>query len=232
MKEKNNILNNRMYLCTAYITNFFITNLWFLVMISPLVIYSYKFEGNISIPILLLLSILVGPAITTLFSIMGKLIREGEIAPTKDFFHFYKLNFLQSLLVGVILNILISIIYFDMNYFSSKGNFYISYLFLAFLALVIMLSLYIYPIISRYNIKIMHLFNISIKLLIKKMHISITCIAIIIIVLGLLRITRLSLIGILFGASIICYIIMRIEKKTINELEKEIKEKYKDNQQL
>lgn len=195
-------------------------------MILPLVLYMYKFEGNISIPIMLLLSILIGPAITTLFSIMGKFLREGEISPTKDFFHFYKLNFLQSLLVGVILNIAISIAYFDMDYFSSSGNKAFSYFFLVLLALVIMLSMYIYPIISRYNIRIGHLFKLSINLLIKKIYISLTCISMIIIVFGILRISRLSLIALLFGASIICYLIMRIERKMIDELEEVIKEKY------
>ncbi len=226
MKNKNDVLNNKVYIGTTYITNFFITNFWFLIMILPLVLYMYKFEGNISMPIMLLLSILMGPAVTALFSIMGKLLREGEISPTKDFFHFYKLNFLQSLLVGVILNLAISIAYFDMDYFGSSGNKPFSYFFLALLVLVIMLSMYIYPIISRYNIRIGHLFKLSINLLIKKIYISLTCISIIIIVFGILRISRLSLIALLFGASIICYLIMRIERKMIDELEEVIKEKY------
>jgi len=226
MKNKNDVLNNKLYIGAAYITNFFITNFWFLMMILPLIIYMYKFEGNISMPIMLLLSILMGPAITTLFSIMGKFLREGEISPTKDFFHFYKLNFLQSLLVGVILNIAISIAYFDMDYFSSSGNQAFSYFFLALLVLVIMLSMYIYPIISRYNIRVVHLFKLSINLLIKKIYISLSCISIIIIVFGILRISRLSLIALLFGASIICYLIMRIERNMIDELEEVIKEKY------
>ena len=87
--------------------------------------------------------------------------------------------------------------------------------------------MYIYPIISRYNIRIVHLFKLSINLLIKKIYISLSCISIIIIVFGILRITRLSLIAVLFGASIICYLIMRIERKMIDELEEDIKEKYK-----
>lgn len=226
MKNKNDVLNNKVYIGAAYITNFFISNFWFLVMILPLILYMYKFEGNISMPIMLLLSILMGPAITTLFSVMGKFLREDEISPTKDFFHFYKLNFFQSLLVGVILNIAISIAYFDIDYFSSSGNQVFSYFFLALLVLVIMLSMYIYPIISRYNIRVGHLFKLSINLLIKKIYISLSCISIIIIVFGILRISRLSLIALLFGASIICYLIMRIERKMIDELEEVIKEKY------
>lgn len=226
MKNKNDVFNNKIYVGTTYITNFFVTNFWFLVMILPLILYMYKYNGNISIPIMLVLSILIGPAITTLFSVMGRFIREGEIAPTKNFFYFYKLNFFQSLLVGVILNIAISITYFDMDYFSSSGNQVISYFFLVLLVLVIMLSMYIYPIISRYNIRIGHLIKLSINLLIKKIYISLSCISIIIIVFGILRITRLSLIALLFGVSIICYLIMRIEKKMIDELEDDIREKY------
>lgn len=226
MKNKNDIHNNKIYTGSTYITNFFITNFWFLVMILPLILYLYKFKGNLAMPIMLLLSILMGPAVTTLFSVMGKLLREGEISPTKDFFHFYKINFLQSLLVGVLLNIAISMAYFDMDYFSSKGNEVFSFFFLVLLALVILLSMYAYPIISRYNIRIVHLFKLSIKLLIKKIYISISCISIIIIVFGILRITRLSLIALLFGASIICYLIMKIERKMIDELEEEIKERY------
>lgn len=226
MRNKNDVLNNKVYIGAAYITNFFVTNFWFLVMISPLILYMYKFEGNISMPIMLLLSILMGPAITTLFSVMGKFSRDGEISPTKDFFHFYKLNFSQSLLVGVILNIAISITYFDMDYFSTSANQIFSYFFLVLLILVIMLSMYIYPIISRYNIRIGYLLKLSINLLIKKIYISLSCISIIIIVFGILRITRLSLIALLFGASIICYLIMRIERKMIDELEDDIREKY------
>lgn len=226
MKDKNDILNNKLYITIQYITNFFMANLWFLVMITPLLFYIYVFERNISMSILLLTSIVIGPALTTLFSVSGKLIRDGEISPTKDFLHFYKLNFFQGLLVGIILNSSIGILYFDMNYFSSKGNTYISLLFLFLLVAIIMLSLYIYPIISRYNIKLIHLFKIAINLLVKKIYISLSCISMIIIVLALIRVTRISLVGVLFGASIICYLIMKIEKKIIDELEEEIKEKY------
>lgn len=226
MKNKNDIHNNKIYAGSTYITNFFITNFWFLVMILPLILCIYKFEGNFAMPIMLLLSILMGPAVTTLFSVMGKLLREGEISPTKDFFHFYKMNFMQSLLVGVLLNIAISIAYFDMEYFSSAGNQVFSIFFLVLLVLAILLSMYIYPIISRYNIRIGHLLKLSISLLVKKIYISISCISIIIIVFGILRITRLSLIALLFGASLICYLIMKIERKMIDELEEEIKERY------
>lgn len=228
MRDKKNILDNRLYIILTYINNFFIINFWFLIMISPFLIYIFVFQDNISIAIALLASIVIGPALATLFSVNGKLIREGEINPTTDFFHFYKLNFLQGLLIGIILNTFIAILYVDMNYFSSIGNTQLFYLFLILFLMIIMLNVYIYPVVSRYNIKIRYIFKISINLFIKKLYLSLSSISIIIIMLALIRITRLALVGVLFGAEIICYLTMLMEIKAIDGLEVEITEKYKD----
>lgn len=224
--KNDDILNSRLYTIINYITYFFITNVLFLLMISPLIIYWIVFKNNISSAILLLLSILLGPAITTLLSIMGKLIRERDISPVKDFFHFYKLNLLQSLLTAIVVNIVISIVYFDINYFSSNGNKGMTYVFLCMLVFILLITFYIYPIISRYNLKLIDLLKMSIRLMCKKFYISISSISMIIIVLGLLRFTKLSLIGLLFGGSIIAYIIMKIQIKTLDGLEEEITHMY------
>jgi len=226
MKNKRDLLNNKFYSTIVHIFNFFITNLWFLLFISPFVFYILYFE-NISKPVVLILSITIGPSITTLFSVMGKLLREGEISPTRDFFHYYKLNLLQGLLVGIILNILICIIYFDIIYFSSNGQKELVYVMFSLLLVVILLEFYAYPIISRYNVKILFLFRISIELLIKKIYISLTCLAITIICLWLVRFTRISLIGLLFGASVICYLVLKVQRNTIDNLEDTVKERYK-----
>ncbi|WP_459479908.1 DUF624 domain-containing protein [Clostridium saccharoperbutylacetonicum] len=229
MRSKSGILDSIVYKITVCITKFFVINFWFLIMISPFLLYIYFFEVHISMSVLLVFSILLGPAITTLFSINGKFINEGDISPTRDFFRLYKMNFFQGIFIGIILNSFMGILYSDMEYFNSTGNTYLSTICLLLLIVVIMLSFYIYPIISRYNIKMIYLFQLSIKLLIKKIYISLSCISMIIIVLALIRITRISLVGVLFGASIICYLIMKIENKTINELNEEIKEKYNIN---
>lgn len=228
MKNERDLLNNKFYSTILYIFNFFITNLWFLLLISPVIFYLIYAE-NTTKPVVLILSIIIGPSITTLFSIMGKLLREGEINPTRDFFHYYKLNLPQGLLVGMVLNILISIIYFDIIYFSSNGQKGLVYIMFALLLFVILLGFYAYPIMSRYNVKILFLFKLSIELLIKKIHISLTCLAVTIICLWLVRVTRISLIGLLFGASVICYLIVKIQRNTIDKLEDTIKEKYKNS---
>lgn len=226
MRNERDILNSRLYIITNNITSLFMANLYFLLTISPLIIYFIITKGHVSLRGILVLSILIGPALATLFSTMGKLVREGEISATKDFFHFYKLNLFQGIVIGTILNIIVGISYFDMSYFMGEGSNFIGYLFLAIIVFAILIQFYIYPVISRYNIKILHAFKISLNLLIKKVYISISCLSLIIIVLAVIRFAQISLVGLLFGASIICYLIMKIEDKTISELQEEIEESY------
>lgn len=228
MKDENDILNNKLYKIVNYITYFFMENILFLLVISPLLIYILNFNENSSIGMMLVVSILIGPAITTLFSVMGKFLREGEISPIKDFFHFYKLNFLQGIMIATILNLLIVISYFDMNYFKSSGNIFLQYLFFACIVISMLIGFYIYPLISRYNLRIIHAFTISLKLLFTKIYLSLSSISIIIIVLATVYKIRIALVGVLFGASIICYFIMKLENKSICDLEDIIKEKYKN----
>ena len=113
-----------------------------------------------------------------------------------------------------------------MGYFSSNGQDILSYIFLAYIVLILVIAFYIYPLISRYNLKIVHAFQMAIILFFKKPYISLTGISIIIIILGLIRLNSLALVGVLFGASVIAYLIMKIEYKMIVSLEKSIKDKY------
>lgn len=228
MRNEQDLLNNRFYIIINNIINFFIANFWFLLLISPFLIYTFIYTGKSSKPMIFILSLTIGPALTTLFSVMGKFLREGDISPTKDFFHFYKLNFFQGVLLAIILNGLISFIYYDIVYFISTKNKMLLYVMLILLLLIILLGLYAYPIISRYNVKILYLMNLSMKMLVKKIHISITCLAVTIISLWFIRFSKLSLIGLLFGASIICYLILKIQRKTIDELEDVINKKYQN----
>ena len=226
MRNEQDLLNNKFYIITNYITNFFITNLWFLLLISPFTFYTFTYQGKASKSIMFILSLTIGPALTTLFSVMGKLLREKEISPTKDFFHFYKLNFFQGLLLCILINGLISIIYYDIVYFISSGKKAFLYVMLVLLLIIILFGLYAYPIISRYNIRIIYLIKLSAELLVKKIYISLTCLAVVTIVLWFIRFSKISFIGLLFGASIICYFILKIQRRTIDELEDIIKEKY------
>lgn len=229
MNEDRDLTNTPLYKILTYITDFLFTNLCFLLVISPLILYIFSFNENSSIAAILFISILLGPALTTSFSVMGKLLRNKYISPIKDFFHFYKLNFLQGLLVSIVLNIIISICYFDMNYFKSNGNTVMAGLFFIVIILSVLLGLYIYPLLSRYSMKIIHAFKLSLRLMVTKFYISFTCISIIIIILFIIKKASIALIGLLLGVSVISYLIMVLENKMISDLEEEIRDKYRTN---
>ena len=228
MKDDRDLYNNKFYIIANYVTNFFITNVLFLIFISPLLLYIYIFEGN-SIAVLLVLSMTIGPAIATLFSVMGKFVREKEISAIKDFFHFYKINLFQGLAVSIILNSLIAILYHDILYFGILHQKILTYILVFLLTMIILLGIYIYPIMSRYNVKIIYLFKISIGLAIKKFYITLTSLSIIIIVIWALVEVQVLILIPLFGASFICYVISYLERKPIDELEDKIKKNYESN---
>ncbi len=226
MDNRGGLINSKLYTVFNYIFYFFMTNIFFLLVISPFLIYSFVAGRNISLPIFFIFSMLLGPAVTTLCSVMMRLISGEDTTAFKDFFHFYKLNLIQGIAVSIILNLLITVGYIDMGYFSSNGQDILSYIFLAYIVLILVIAFYIYPLISRYNLKIVHAFQMAIILFFKKPYISLTGISIIIIILGLIRLNSLALVGVLFGASVIAYLIMKIEYKMILSLEESIKDKY------
>ena len=225
MRNEQDLINNKFYVISNYIMYFFITNMCFLFCISPLLIYRFLYNGNSKV-ITLILSISIGPALSTLFSTMGKFVREKDISPLKDFFHFYKMNFFQGVIAGTIFNSLISILYFDIIYFISTHKIVQMYLMFIMILLVCLISMYGYLIISRYNVKILFLLKTSLVLTIKKFYVSLTCLAISIIILGIIRFARISFVGLLFGSSVLSYLILKIQMPTIEQLKEAIEQKY------
>lgn len=209
-----------------YIFYFFMTNIFFLLVISPLLIYSFISGKNVSLPVLLIFSVLLGPAVATLCSVMLRVISGEHTTPNKDFFHFYRLNLIQGAVIAAILNSLIAVGYIDMSYFNSSGHQTLSYIFLAYIVLILAIGFFIYPLIGRYNLKIVHTFQMAIILFVKKPLISLISIVIIVTILGLIKLNSLVLVVVLLIPSIITYLIMKIEYNTIISLEQSIKEKY------
>lgn len=226
MADYRDACDNKIYLLTSKIIYIFIINVCFLVSILPIILYFFISEETLSIPILTFLGILIGPALSTMFSVMGKLINNKQDIATKDFFHFYKINFVQSIFVATIINIVLMICYVDIGYFFSTNMKIISYLFIALAIFVGALSLYIYPILGKINAKTIDLFRISIGLILKKIHITLTNISVIIIGIAIVKVTSLSLIAFLFGGSVMCYFILKIEKDILDEAEETLKKKY------
>jgi len=217
------------YTITNYIFWFFLGNLYFLLLNIPLLYILLVALSNGSTPlpsgfteIVILCCVPIGPAATALLSVMGKLIREKDIDITKDFFKAYKANFFQSLFFWVIEIMVISILYFDIRYLIS-GNYPRILTILVFIVIVfvILMSLFVFPIISRFYLTTKDVLKTAAYYTIKKFHIAIMNIASFIIV-GYIFF-KVSTFVLLFISSIICYLLMFYQQKIILEMEEKLK---------
>ena len=83
----------------------------------------------------------------------------------------------------------------------------------------IALGFYIFPIISRFYLKKKDVLVLSLIYLIKKIYVCIICIAAAYMLWFILITIKLAVILPLFSVSIICYLVMLLEKGMLQEIE-------------
>lgn len=224
--SNNNLKSNRVYYETKRLLYILMINVYFLISISPFIIYFLLSGTSLSIYILSFLGIIIGPALSTLFSVLGRLIRGEEKEARKDFLYFYKLNFLQGIFAGAIISIILLMSYLDIEYFFKSGMNIISYIFIGIAVFTLAISLYVFPIIARINAKTLDVFKIAIEKTIKKFYLTITILSIIVIFLFIVKFLKIALIAVLFGPIALAYLILILEKNTLIDAENYLKEKY------
>ena len=226
MSNNSNLKSNRVYYETKRLMYILMINLYFLISISPFIIYFLLSGKSLSIYILSFLGIILGPAIATLFSVLGRLIRGEETEARKDFLYFYKLNFLQGIFAGAIISLILLMSYLDIEYFFKIGSNIISYIFIGIAVFTLAISLYVFPIIARINAKTLDVFKLAIIKTFKKVYLTITIISIIVIFLFIVKFLKIALIAVLFGPIALAYLILILEKNTLIDAENYLKEKY------
>lgn len=226
MSNNSNLKSNRVYYETKRLMYILMINLYFLISISPFIIYFLLSGTNLSIYILSFLGIILGPAIATLFSVLGRLIRGEETEARKDFLYFYKLNFLQGIFAGAIISLILLMSYLDIEYFFKIGANIISYIFIGIAVFTLAISLYVFPIIARINAKTLDVFKLAIIKTFKKVYLTITIISIIVIFLFIVKFLKIALVAVLFGPIALAYLILILEKNTLIDAENYLKEKY------
>lgn len=228
-KSKREFGEGPIYTVTNYIFWFFLGNLYFLLMNIPLLYILLAFLANGSNPtpegfttIIVVCSLPVGPAATALLSVMGKLIREKDVNITKDFFKAYKTNFFQSLFFWALEIVIILLLSIDIRYFISS-SFPRIFTIIIFIGMVyiLLMSLYIFPIISRFYLTTKDIIKTAAHYTITKIHITILNVASFL-VAGFLFF-KVSTFVLLFVSSIICYLIMFYQQKILLEIEEKLK---------
>lgn len=231
MAQKKEFGEGILYTITNYIWWFLLGNVYFAILNIPLLftllIYFIR-PATVPLPqgfgfVFFLSLIPVGPAITALCGVMGKLVRESDAYFTKDFFKYYKMNFKQSLFIWVVQLSILGILYMDLRYFKLQGPQIFSSFFLVMAALIIIWGLYIYPLISRFYFKTLDVIKLSIYYAIKKFKITIFMICNFII--GVFLILQVSSIFLLFIIGIITFMNMFYLKDLFIEIQGQIKSK-------
>lgn len=222
---KEDFIDNPLYTITGYIWCFaagaFFFSICSIFLILTVLVYSNNLftDGIIFFGISLSLE---GPAFTALLSVMGKLIREKDVDIAKDYFKAYKTNFLQSLCVSFFLAILLALVSHDlsvMNHSNSTSPITKPLLF-AGLFIPLIISLYVFPIISRFYISIKDVVKLSIYYSVKNFKITILIISVLILDYLLMNLISIFIAFIL--SSLVCYIIMYYIKDVLKEIESKI----------
>ncbi|GLC31057.1 YesL family protein [Clostridium omnivorum] len=208
-----------------YISWFLIGNFYFLLLNIPLIVVLVLFLTNelSQLPqgfafIFILCSIPVGPSITALLSTMGKLVRNKDIDITRDFFKAYKVSFWQALFFWTFELIILSILYIDAKFFisSTYPKALIGLVFI-FMAAIFLISLHIFPLISRFYFNKMDILKISIYYTFRKF--SNTTMNLAIILTASFIFFRITSVIVVCIFSIICYGIMFFEQKILLDIE-------------
>lgn len=172
--------------------------------------------------LLMISAIPAGPAITALLSAMGKLVREKDVNITKDFFKAYKQSFKQSFIVWIIELAAIGILLVDFIFFNRQpyGKYIIP--FISAIGIIISaMGLYAFPLISRFHMKTKDVIRLSFYYTIVKYKITVLNVAAIII--GGFVVYKFTLIGMIFAASGIAFLLMYYQKDLLKELEEQFK---------
>jgi len=110
-------------------------------------------------------NVTIGPASTALYYAVVKVIRRERGYIFREFFRSFKMNFKRGAIVGVLLVIVYIILGFDLVYAwgltepdSNKGSLLLG-VFIGISFLVVCFSVYVFPILSRFDMTVKQLFR-------------------------------------------------------------------------
>lgn len=121
----------------------------------------------------------IGPASTALYYAIVKVIRRERGYIFREFFRSFKLNFKKGAIIGILLAIAFVILGFDLAYAwglteteSSKGSLLMG-AFIGITFLTVSFSIYVFPILSRFEMTVKQLFKAGVYMSMKHIHFTI-----------------------------------------------------------
>lgn len=105
----------------------------------------------------------IGASTTALYYVMGRVLRDENVSGLKDFWKSFRLNFRQATVIWLILSAGFIILYINIRNINVMGSLagYFLPLQIAVLLELLIIAIYIFPLLSRYELKTAELFKLS-----------------------------------------------------------------------
>lgn len=231
MNGNRNFGEGSFFTIVNYVWWFFLGNLYFFLLNIPLLLFIFYtlFTPDMGKEIfttgyifyLFIACIPVGPALTALDGVMGKIIREKDVNFTREYFKAYKNSFKQSISVWILQLVFTYIFIIDIRFFTQTSFRIIGYAFIGVLSLLLITSLYVYPIISRFYMKTRDVLRLSLYYAIKRIKTTLLVLSAFVCVGVLFKL--IASVTVLFDVSILCYLTMFYEKDILKEVQDKLK---------
>lgn len=130
----------------------------------------------------------IGASTTALFYVIGKAVRDEDLKIVKDYWKSFKQNFKQGTIIWMIIVVISLIVYSNIRNIKIFGNMskFILPVQVAILVELGIVTIYIFPILSRYNMTILNAFKSSFFMGNRNIITTLLCIASFIIIAFLL----------------------------------------------
>jgi len=205
---------------TNHIYWLLMTNIYFVISNAIFLFFFMTLEPTFSnITIYFLALTLTGPSLSALFYSIGKLIREKELSPLRDFLHGYKINFKDTMKFWLPLLLVLYILFIDLQYFNSNPSVthhILSVIFFIGILITMIIMMNSFLINAGFKFRLKDICKLSIYYSFKKVKVTFGNIGIIIISLFLTTIT--SNFFIVFMASVICYVFLLNSRDLLEDI--------------
>lgn len=209
------------YTLTNYFVSFLQASIYFVLSNIILIVYFMLciINPNIfNLFALFLVLLPVGPSLGALYAMCGKSLREKDMFFASHYYRYYKINFLSNFKIWFVILSICSILFIDFQYFYiNKTSSGIHILFVVCAAFLGFLSLYAFPINSRFHIGLKDVFLTSLYYLIKKFPITILKGALLFLTYYIFK--NISVFFVIFIPVPLCFIFMYYDNIFLKELE-------------
>ncbi|SER51233.1 Uncharacterized membrane protein YesL [Gracilibacillus ureilyticus] len=151
-----------LYIAIQYIYYFLMTNIHFMLANLLFVLSFIIFELTLANMIIFYFALIpAGPALAALYAVMGKLTREKEISPAKDFWNYYRKNFFISIKYWLLKWTILAMLLIDLQYTNAQLK-WLTPVIVILLVIFLLIMLYAFPVLTRFEVKVKNLWLVSI----------------------------------------------------------------------